>query len=221
MVVTRVPSGKRGRAGGSGCGPECRSGPGFRIGAKRRRRCRRKPEPKATLTGGRSIGGKTRSNMQGCNSLGKSELCGSVEGRDCSAAKRRVPDGSDRKRRRVWTSVPACRSWPPSPGMSAARKGAASRSGDRKCDTRRPAAQVSMPPEAVGSAVPLTGNERAERGTRRGPGSDAGPFFVRASASAAATSRQGAARTPSPPEPACRKAVARMISKVLHTRMSG
>lgn len=140
-------------------------------------RFRRKPEPKAALTSGRSIGGKTRSHMRGTD-LRECEPCGSVEGRDCSAAKRRVSDGSDRKRRRVWTSVPARRSWPTRPGMSAARKGAAFRFERRKCDTRRPAAQVSMPPETVEAARFLSpGTSERKRGKRRALGSNAGGFF--------------------------------------------
>lgn len=101
----------------------------------------------AALTSGDRSEGR-RDRTCGAADLRECEPHGLVEGRNCSAAKRRVPDGSDRKRRRVWTSVPARRSWLPDWHVGCPQGRCHQGKVCRKCDTRRPAALVSMPPEA-------------------------------------------------------------------------
>lgn len=129
------------------CEPECRSGPGPRIG-EMRRRISTEARAEAALTGGdRSEGRRDRTcgnadlREGGLRGLGRPVVAAlksdalQAEPTKCEGAKGLVPAG---------------RSWPPRPGLSAARKGAASR--PRRPKMRKPGAPrpwSSMPPKAV------------------------------------------------------------------------
>ena len=141
------PSGGSGRIDGSGVNPNVEADPVFgsvRSGDEISTEVR----AEAALTSDDRSEGR-RDRTCGAADLRECELHGLVEGRNCSAAKRRVPDGSDHRRRRVWTSVPARRSWLRSRHVGCLQGRGHQGEVCRKCDTRRPAALVSMPPEAV------------------------------------------------------------------------
>lgn len=168
VVLRRMSSDRRSRAGGSGGGPECRSGPGFRIGVKRKTDfdgspSRRSLSPVVARSEGR------RDRTCGLQTFGNANRVGWWKvGTAALRSDALLTDPTAGEGARGL--VPTCRSWPPSLGKSAARKGAASRPGDRKCDTWCPAALVK---HAAGSGLAARSLSPGKSG--RNVESDGGP----------------------------------------------